>query len=273
MTKRVTLSKRTKRMETLKQPELGQTILQLRTAKQLTQEELVEQCNINVRTLQRIEAGEVTPRDFTIKTILDVLDYKVEEIEKSIQNKESTKHLQLGWIAGVVYFVFGIFEVMVDFGRFEPNLPSYFPFIYVSVKAIATLSFVYFMLGFVAVGNHFQNSLLKISAFLMFGAMVVMELYDIISIMGDLTDEEFIGIKGIQAVAFGGIDIIFGIALLRLAKHVGTSAQVAGVFEIIAGACFVTFILAFLGLFMLIPANLLEIIVLYKVYDMLKTKV
>jgi len=46
----------------MKQPESGRKIFQLRMAKGLTQEELVERCNISVRTIQRIEAGEVTPR-------------------------------------------------------------------------------------------------------------------------------------------------------------------------------------------------------------------
>ncbi|MCS5489833.1 helix-turn-helix domain-containing protein [Algoriphagus limi] len=46
----------------MKQPELGKKISELRKAKGMTQEELVEKCNLNVRTIQRIEAGEVTPR-------------------------------------------------------------------------------------------------------------------------------------------------------------------------------------------------------------------
>jgi transcriptional regulator with XRE-family HTH domain len=44
----------------MKQPELGRKIAELRKAKGLTQEELVEKCNIRVRTLQRIESGEVS---------------------------------------------------------------------------------------------------------------------------------------------------------------------------------------------------------------------
>src|SRR5512133_3158708 len=54
----------------MKQPELGRRITELRKGKGLTQEELVDKCNISVRTLQRIEAGEVTPRSYTVKTIL-----------------------------------------------------------------------------------------------------------------------------------------------------------------------------------------------------------
>lgn len=63
-----------KNIHTMKQPELGKRISELRKEKGLTQEELVEKCNINVRTIQRIEAGEVNPRSYTIKTILNVLD-------------------------------------------------------------------------------------------------------------------------------------------------------------------------------------------------------
>ena len=61
----------------MKQPELGKKIAELRKAKGLTQEELVERCNLSVRTLQRIEAGEVVPRSHTIRVIFAALDYKV----------------------------------------------------------------------------------------------------------------------------------------------------------------------------------------------------
>ncbi len=60
----------------MKQPELGEKIADLRKQKGLTQEELVEKCNLSVRTLQRIEAGEVTPRSYTIRRIFEALDYE-----------------------------------------------------------------------------------------------------------------------------------------------------------------------------------------------------
>jgi transcriptional regulator with XRE-family HTH domain len=59
----------------MKQPDLGKKIAELRKAKGYTQEELVEKCNLSVRTLQRIEAGEVTPRSYTVKVIFATLDY------------------------------------------------------------------------------------------------------------------------------------------------------------------------------------------------------
>lgn len=55
-------------------PELGRRILELRKAKGFTQEELVDKCNLSVRTLQRIESGEASPRKYTIKSLLVALD-------------------------------------------------------------------------------------------------------------------------------------------------------------------------------------------------------
>lgn len=71
----------------MKQPELGKKIAELRKAKGLTQEELVEKCNINVRTLQRIEAGEATPRSYTVKIIFAALDCSIYESSESTTDK------------------------------------------------------------------------------------------------------------------------------------------------------------------------------------------
>jgi transcriptional regulator with XRE-family HTH domain len=57
------------------QPNLGKRIAELRKSKGLTQEELVEKCNLSVRTLQRIESGEGSPRSYTLRIILKALDY------------------------------------------------------------------------------------------------------------------------------------------------------------------------------------------------------
>lgn len=258
-------------MKTLKQPQLGESIVALRQKKKLTQEELVELCNINVRTLQRIEAGEVTPRDYTMRLILSALDYDFDQVETSIHKKQAINRLRIGWIAGIVYFVLGLVEAGVDFSRFESDLPFYFPMLYSSVKIIVVASYAYMMIGFAEVGKHFSSSLLKISAYLMLGSMFVIEFYDIISIFSGISEEEFMMIKGGEAVAFGGIDIIFGIALFRLGNELGTSARVAGMLEILVGACFLVLILAPIGLIMLIPATIVEIVVLYKCYEMLNT--
>jgi transcriptional regulator with XRE-family HTH domain len=65
------------------QPNLGKKMAELRKAKGLTQEALAEKCNVNVRTLQRIESGEVTPRSYTAKLIFAALDFNLYESNKS----------------------------------------------------------------------------------------------------------------------------------------------------------------------------------------------
>jgi len=75
----------------MKQPQLGQKILTLRQEKGLTQEELVERCHVSVRTIQRIEAGEVTPRNYTVKSILNALDCDFQKFSKLPRCKH-TRH-------------------------------------------------------------------------------------------------------------------------------------------------------------------------------------
>ncbi len=59
----------------MEQPQLGKKIIELRLAKGLTQTELAEKCNLSLRTIQRIESTEVTPRSYTLKMIFKILDF------------------------------------------------------------------------------------------------------------------------------------------------------------------------------------------------------
>lgn len=61
----------------MKQPDLGKKITELRLAKGLTQAELAQKCHLNLRTIQRIESAEVTPRSYTVKLIFQCLDYQI----------------------------------------------------------------------------------------------------------------------------------------------------------------------------------------------------
>jgi transcriptional regulator with XRE-family HTH domain len=74
----------------MEQPELGKKIVELRKIKGLTQEDLIEKCNLSVRTLQRIESGEVKPRSYTIKLIFSALDFNInDELTTNTSNKFS----------------------------------------------------------------------------------------------------------------------------------------------------------------------------------------
>jgi len=59
---------------------LGKKIAQIRKQKGLTQEELAESAKVNLRTIQRIEREETSPRGNTLRQICEVLEVNLEEI-------------------------------------------------------------------------------------------------------------------------------------------------------------------------------------------------
>lgn len=61
----------------MNQHEIGNKLCELRKKKGLTQEELAIRCGVNVRSIQRIEAGTVSPRMSTLKLIGAELDYEI----------------------------------------------------------------------------------------------------------------------------------------------------------------------------------------------------
>ena len=59
----------------MRQPEIGNTIANLRKLKGLTQKELALRCGINVESVERLESGSSTPRSATIKLLAEELDF------------------------------------------------------------------------------------------------------------------------------------------------------------------------------------------------------
>lgn len=83
----------------MKQPHLGRKIAELRKAKGFTQEELVEKCNLSVRTLQRIESGDVSPRSYTQRLIFKALEYDIHDSAGSLSMKIERTFSVLGrWL-------------------------------------------------------------------------------------------------------------------------------------------------------------------------------
>lgn len=77
--------------------DFGKKVFETRTAKGLTQADLAKRCNITPRTVQRIEAGTVTPRVYTIQLISETLEYDFSTIQSNIsanqnQDKSGSKN-------------------------------------------------------------------------------------------------------------------------------------------------------------------------------------
>ena len=276
----------------MKQPELGRKISELRKEKGLTQEELVDKCNISVRTLQRIESGEVTPRSYTVRTILAALEYDLSKISDNDDNKKNffdwlketllieidpdksgnflIKQLNIAWIFGLIYFILGFLEGAADYYIIkEDQMIFSIPF-YIIMKILVLISFFFFQRGFILVGHLFKNYLLKIMSFVLIFSMFLVITYDITSLFNESIESEFM--LGAEALTFGVIGILFGASLIKLQKSFGQLPIIAGIFEIFAACFFLTLLLAFIGQIILIPAELLEIVILYKAVEIIKSK-
>ena len=288
---RVTDKFETKIKIKMKQPELGKKISELRKAKGLTQEELVEKCNINVRTIQRIEAGEVMPRMYTVKTIFAALDFDLNsisnlgsELNEPVSNQVKdfmlldfdpsrtnylVNQLNIAWIGGVIYFATGFFEAAAEYSRFTTDDLMFENAAYVAIKVFTLISYVLFMRGLIAVGGLFGNYLLKIMSLILIVATTLSIGYDIISTFYEPIERE--AVLTATSVTFGGIGIVFGLALRRLDRSLGRLAEFAGIFEIMAALFFVTVFFAFMGFIVQIPAVLFEVILLYKTTEIVKS--
>jgi uncharacterized Tic20 family protein/DNA-binding XRE family transcriptional regulator len=93
--------------------QLGNKIQELRKEKGMTQEDLAEKTGLSVRTIQRIESGEVDPRTYTLHQIADALGIDITELTKDPGEeddqpgkKDERKWLTLLHLSGFLVLLF-----------------------------------------------------------------------------------------------------------------------------------------------------------------------
>jgi uncharacterized Tic20 family protein len=83
----------------------GHLIKTLRLKKGITQEELADKTDISVRTIQRIENGDVDPRAYTLQSIAAALEVDFEVLnlfEESRNDNETKKWLPILHLSGLL---------------------------------------------------------------------------------------------------------------------------------------------------------------------------
>ncbi len=92
---------------------IGDYIREKRLQKGMTQEELAGKCDITVRTIQRIENGEVDPRSYTLQVIASALEIDFQELVNVDAPIAGENHSSSGsfWLAmlhlsGILLLVF-----------------------------------------------------------------------------------------------------------------------------------------------------------------------
>jgi transcriptional regulator with XRE-family HTH domain len=102
----------------MKNSDTGTKISDLRKAKGLTQQQLAELCSIDVRTLQRIEAGKVQPRAYTVNLMFEILakEEPLEDTTEILQSAEQEEHLQRSRTRKMVEIILIAFVLIAGLG-------------------------------------------------------------------------------------------------------------------------------------------------------------
>ena len=238
----------------MKQPQLGKKISELRKAKGLTQEELVEKCNLNVRTIQRIEAGEVTPRSFTVKALFEALDYQWEGVKNGFVNEERNvpAYLYLAFAAGMVYFFIAFFEIGMEYEWIEGGAKADSS-AFIGVKLGTFLTYAAFIYGWIRLESFIPNLVLKIALWTMLGANVIwygVDFFGLFTGQWELADYYWVKLS-----SFGFCYAFLGASYLCYKRIWSNITQIIGALGIAAGTLIffgiVMFPLIMLGLFFL----------------------
>src|SRR5688572_921490 len=264
----------------MQQPELGLRLTALRKEKNLTQEELAAKSHVRVRTIQRIEAGKVLPRMSTVKILLEALGQSIESFQKQIsQTMETTtlipnnpdkNTLLTAAIAGGIYLVTEIILAAMDIAWLtsDEQWELWVNLIYIGLAGVMVISYVLFARGFIALSRIFENPLLRAGSYAMMVAVAAISVLDISSLFS--SDYESLLLPYASAsVALGALTIVFGVALIRLQDGMGELSRIAGVLEILSGCALITVVLFFISYVIMIPALIVEILVLYRGYEYL----
>lgn len=263
----------------MQQPELGRRLTALRKERNLTQEELVEKSHVSVRTIQRIEAGEVLPRMSTVKILLKALGESYETFLTKPTNMETrTEQLEhsgrgillTAVIAGAIYLAVEISLGALDIAWLtkERDWEPWLNMMYIGLTVVMMAAYTLFARGFIVLSKLFENKLLTIGAYLMIAAVLGVGILDCVTLFSGDTERLWLPYS-IAAAVSGALTFVFGIALIRLQDGMGELSRVAGILEILIGCALITVIFFFIAYIIMVPAIIVEILVLYRGYEYL----
>lgn len=264
----------------MQQPELGIRLTALRKERNLTQEELVEKSRVSVRTIQRIEAGEVLPRMSTVKILLEALGVTYEsfstktsqvmEPQKSTLPNTNRTTVLIAVLAGMVYLVCEIILGALDIAWLTRDNEWEFTMnaMYAALTILMVVSYFFFARGFIVLSSVFENNLLKVAAYMLIAAVGGMGILDITS-LGTKDVNSLWFPYTVASIIMGALSIVYGVALIRLQDSMGELSRIAGLLEIVTGCLLVTVVLFFITYIIIVPAVVIEILVLYRGYEYL----
>jgi transcriptional regulator with XRE-family HTH domain len=264
----------------MQQPELGRRLTALRKEKNFTQEDLVAKSHVSVRTIQRIEAGEVLPRLSTVRILFEALGVKYESIstkpnqvmetQKRILPNANRNAVLVAALAGAIYLVTSVILGVMDIAWLADSdlWASWMDTIYIGLTIVLVISCALFARGFIVLSTVFENTLLKGAAALLIVGVAAKGVLDVSSL--SVEDIEYLWLPyTVMSILFGALSILFGVALIRLQDSMGELSRIAGMLEIVMGCLLITVVLFFISYLIFIPTVVVEILVLYRGYEYL----
>ncbi|MFO7825651.1 MAG: helix-turn-helix transcriptional regulator [Cyclobacterium sp.] len=252
----------------MKQPALGQKILELRKARGLTQEELVEKCALNVRTIQRIEAGEVSPRNYTIRAIFSALDYKEEVPDPELINlsidSKSGNWMMAAMLSGIIYLLLAFWEGILDYSLWTSGEGEVPAITYYLVKIFVIFFFSVFISGFYLTSRIWSNEWVKFGSVLLGMGTVICIAADLYWFHQIEASVEILLIS--QSIGMGALYLIFGIGLLKYQSALGQLAQACGILGVATGLSFLSVVLALPGLVILTVFEIFCFLLLFRCF-------
>lgn len=244
--------------EAMKQPETGTKISELRNQKGITQKELSESCNIDIRTIQRIESGEVLPRMSTLRLIANALscDISIFYGEKQDEAGHASRNVLLTlFFVGILYFISVVIISPVI------HLNSFFLSIYPFNAFVYIITGVLFYYGFYTIGKHQKNRMIQISSI---GYMVCIPLLLLTALtLGDAGTAKHIRLLIILLLAAN--NILFGTGLLKVNNQWMNLYRVTGILHIIIVPFIVIpiSIISIIGWWLIFLSILLQLCIVY----------
>lgn len=233
----------------MKQPEIGKKILALREEKNLTQKEVAESCRIDIRTVQRIETGEVTPRPSTLRLLSELFECDTALFNGNERENQPylSSLLLTAFIIGILHFI----NIMFYWTFFPSPFPDGEARFYHSIINVATGVLFYY--GLYQLSRHQKNRLLQVAVVI---AIVGIPYF----VITDLAGHEIFRYLNLLGVVLIGINsIVLGAGLLRSKSRHQTIYKIAGLLQVVMGPLFIIPIpvVQWVGLYMGIPFTLL----------------
>ena len=250
----------------MKQPELGKKLTEFRNEIGLTQEELSEKTKINIRTIQRIELGEVTPRAYTLKIILENLGRDFAEIncENEYPDIEKPIILKAAWTAGLILAINNILFIALVFLRDVYGIRNAVHLIALALIISIILTF-FLNRGIIYVGKLFNNPYLRVTGYIgIFLALICNLAY---------VSQFYISDFNVSIIAKGFLilsamnGIFYGVGLLLLKQYYKDLALFAGIM-LISGSVLLIVPVGFvelIGVIISIPALITQVLLFYRI--------